>query len=116
MTKQEYRKAFEEIIRAHNGAPGKMEGEWFIDSPLGKVRLWCADEFSSPWIAVRFDEFSTGKVYDSLGGCSFNGFSGKWNVDTSIPGGSISEKYEAVIREFRRRLEWLAAQPVAATI
>jgi hypothetical protein len=109
MTKQQYQKQCAAICASVGGV--KIGDEWRIESPLGRVRVTVMDERVYPWVAVRFDTFSTGRVYDPLGGADFNGYSGKWNVHTTVDRGTVHENREAVVRELKRRLDWLMSQP-----
>ena len=55
------------------------------------------------WIALRFEEFSTRKVYDFLFGSDFNGYSGKWNI--LLTGATKSELRHAMLVELDRRFK-----------
>lgn len=57
-------------------------------------------------VYLRFDTYSTGKVYDALCGFDFNGYSGKWNIMASAP--TLKEARKHCLEELELRLQMLA--------
>lgn len=58
-------------------------------------------------IYLRFETHTGGKVYDTLGGRDFNGYSGKWNIHVSGSTDRLQDVRAEALRQLRESLEFV---------
>lgn len=115
---ERFRAAFGALCEAHGGVYSERDSigdgaAYLVPTKLGELKtsIHC-DGFKNrrsaryiESIYLRFTKYSTGKVYDSLCGFDFNGWSGKWNILLSA--GSLEQARGECLLSLKLRLELL---------
>lgn len=100
MTSHKLKKCVAAVVKNMNGQPKHQnaDDEFIVPTRYGDLSIHVI-EWKNPWMALRFVTYSTGKVYDSLHGYDFNGYSGKWNINLGSQGLDRNEKGRRIIRD-----------------